>query len=177
MLEARRTQSALQHEREDLEAALAAVATEEAPAEADAAYRRDMYSTTGPAVHSATWSTWRKIHMKRFGESVPFVPLTVAIVAGILAGFKAGRDRSVANYVSVARSVHIRAGHHLLCLFRLGLFAKTLEPGFLISPQLRALVARQRKILHGLSIKLLHHGLQVHEGIVIGLRGDRCRHR
>ena len=112
VLAARRDAPRVQHSTKgNLEAALAAVATEEARAEADAAYRRDMYSTTGPSVRNAAWSTWCKLHVKRFGEALPFVPLTVTIVAGILAGFKAGRYRSVANYASVARSVHIRAGY------------------------------------------------------------------
>ena len=55
----------------NLEDALAAVATEEARAEADAAYRRDMYSTTGPSVRNAAWSTWCKLHVKRLEKRCP----------------------------------------------------------------------------------------------------------
>ena len=87
------------------------MSTPEAREKADEEYRRDMWTTTGPSVRNATWNTWCRIHAARFGSAVPFIPLTVAIVSGILAGFKAGKYRSVANYASVARSVHVRAGH------------------------------------------------------------------
>ena len=41
------------------------------------------------------------------------MPLTAEKVEGVLTVFKKGRYRSIGNYLSVAKSMHIRAGHGL----------------------------------------------------------------
>ena len=91
--------------------AISATSTPEAKASAVDAYRKDLYSATAPSSRSSAWATWCRFHSHWFGFGVPVLPLTATKVEGVLAVFKAGRYRTPGNYVSVARTHHIREGH------------------------------------------------------------------
>ena len=92
------------------ELAISATSTPAAKASAIDAYRKDLYSATAPSSRSSAWATWCRFHAHWFGFGVLVLPLTATKVEGVLAVFKAGRYRTPGNYVSVARTHHVREG-------------------------------------------------------------------
>jgi hypothetical protein len=77
--------------------------------------RRDRDSASGRGVGVSLLGTWHRFHSLAFpcgsAPPVPVLPLTALSIELIGAIFKAGDYRSFPNYLSVAKTAHIEAGH------------------------------------------------------------------
>ena len=88
----------------NIEAALAVTWTQESRLAALEALDRDVYSFSGQATQDSHWRTWSRV-AKAWGLRP--IPLTINTVKCCMASFKAGTYKSVAQYLSKARQMHI----------------------------------------------------------------------
>ena len=101
--------------RGNIDRALSEEATEESKRVALETYRQCMYANTSQGPKGSQWNTWRMYHENWFKNGIATVqyvsvlPLTPDKIQAVASQKIHGGYRSVANYVSRAKDMHIAA--------------------------------------------------------------------
>ena len=97
--------------RADYTLAMDAASSEESRVIALNALQKDFYAASARAPQQSLLSTWLKMHEAWFRGRAPPFPLSMVKLEAVSALMKAGGYSSFRNYLSAAKSYHIKAGN------------------------------------------------------------------